>query len=395
MDAQTNKERRLARKAAKAEAAAAERPEAPKRKDPETEEEPALTNKEQRLARKAAKKAEAEQPTEEQPAEAEGDSAPLSHKEQRKRRKLEKQGGSVPPPAAPRARTRSEFSVWVGNMSFRTTSEDLRAWLEEHGVEGISRIHMPQGARRDEHNKGYAYVDLPSADAVSRAVALSETHVGGRPLLIKDGSDFRGRPGLDAAAASADGKTGLTKTAQKILHAQRHPAGPTLFMGNLSFETTEDEIRLLFEGNAERRHMQAHDGDEPAPGAGIRRIRMGTFEDSGKCKGFAFVDFDSAHHATAALIEPRNQRLLGRELVLQFAGIDAIRRGASRDLLPDYVPGRRRRRGGGEKAGEAGGEDTQPPPTAPARARPGAANAAAPRQTYAIVPSSGTRVTFE
>lgn len=297
----TNKEERLARKAAKAERKEAK---AQKRKEREPEEEGAqngapdgahdaeahMTNKEKRLARKAAKQAESDAPAHlEEPAEA-NEGPVLSHKDQRKRRKMEKRPREAVPER--RAPARSEFAVWIGNLSFRTTSDDLRAWLEENGVVGISRINMPAGPRRDEHNKGFAYVDLPSADAITHATSLSESFLGGRRLLIKDGSDFRGRPGLDTTAVTGDNKSGLTKSAQKILHAQKNPAGPTLFMGNLSFETTEDEIRLLFEGAAEWRQSQARDAGEetPATGAGIRRIRMGTFEDTGKCKGCVYAD---------------------------------------------------------------------------------------------------------
>lgn len=151
---------------------------------------------------------------------------------------------------------------------------------------------------------------------------------------------------------------------------------------------------------------------------------------------FAFVDFETVTHATQALIEPRNGRLLGRALQLEFAGVDAVRRGASRDLLPDYVPTtRRRRRAGDDARGDAngvGGDAAGTPSTHPApaedgpaawperdraalpkqqqaaparrsqgkaragvRLRPGAANAQAPRQQYAIRPSEGKRTTFD
>lgn len=224
---------------------------------------------------------------------------PLSHKERRKRRKMEKlavlHGDDAParPPARPQ---RSPFSVWIGNLAFSTSTDDLRAWLREHHIEGVSRVHMTPGARRGEHNKGYvsatdtsfAYVDLPSQDVVEACVALSEESLGGRRLLIKSGTDFRGRPGLDATAAelggSAGGRTGLTKTAQRILRAQKNPPAPTLFMGNLSFETKEQDIRTLLENSARSRVAEAEEG-APPPSAGIRKIRMGTFEDSGKCKG--------------------------------------------------------------------------------------------------------------
>lgn len=229
----------------------------------------------------------------------------------------------------------------------------------------------------------FAYVDLPSKDAVDLAVGLSEDHLDGRRLLIKSSSDYRGRPAIDptmaalagagsnaasvaatsSAAAQASqeasapshiggGKTGLTKTAQKILRAQRNPAAPTLFVGNLSFNSDEEGLRELFEASAKARDAwkkaekgekkkakkvekkkgkkgkkgkkaesgsdsdsdsdgsssssseeEAESSDEDSDedesseeeegedekdtvrGAGIRKIRMGTFEDSGKCKG--------------------------------------------------------------------------------------------------------------
>ncbi len=143
----------------------------------------------------------------------------ISHKEQRKRRKLEKQqqreggasstkpstsasnstGGSAAAMSAAAPR-RSQYSVWVGNLSFRTSSERLqqfiesradlealgvdpgtaatsanaavlgmRQWGKDAGADGsgsgsegpsalgpgcVSRIHMPRGAKKGEHNKG-------------------------------------------------------------------------------------------------------------------------------------------------------------------------------------------------------------------------------------------------
>jgi len=234
---------------------------------------------------------------------ADDEETPLSHKEQRKRRKLEKRAAGSAEHAeeeeeAPKRPQRSPYCLWVGNLSFRTTAEELQDFLSENGVSGISRVHMPKGARRGEDNRGFAYVDVPSPEQVGVGVGLSESTLNGRQLLIKDGSDFRGRPGLDPSLAvlgargTAGGKTGLSKTAQKILMAQKHPAGPTLFFGNLSFETTEEEIQYLLDDAAQRRHLEAarEKGEELAPEeaatAGIKRIRMGAFEDTGKCKGY-------------------------------------------------------------------------------------------------------------
>ena len=126
------------------------------------------------------------------------------------------------------------------------------------------------------------------------------THTDTIPL---PGDDFNGRPApsadADTGASAKPNLSGHTKTAQKILRAQKHPAGPTLFLGNLGFETTEQSIRQLFDshrakppakpqpgaGDPDSDAEESADADADATKPWIRKVRMGTFEDSGKCKG--------------------------------------------------------------------------------------------------------------
>lgn len=65
-----------------------------------------------------------------------------------------------------------------------------------------------------------------------------------------------------------------------------------VFVGNLSFDTTREEIEALF-----------------APLGEIADIAIPTDRDSGRPRGFAFVTYASAEHATQAI-----QQLDGREL---------------------------------------------------------------------------------
>ena len=71
-----------------------------------------------------------------------------------------------------------------------------------------------------------------------------------------------------------------------------------MFLGNLGFETTDDSIRQLLEAHRKKptEIPVGDDGDEEEADDSkvksrgkedkwIRKIRMGTFEDSGKCKG--------------------------------------------------------------------------------------------------------------
>ena len=93
-----------------------------------------------------------------------------------------------------------------------------------------------------------------------------------------------------------------SKTAQKILNAQKQPRAPTLFLGNLGFETTDADIveMLSAHRSAAASKKQADNGADSsremakeAPSAQsnswIRKVRMGTFEDSGLCKGYVII----------------------------------------------------------------------------------------------------------
>jgi RNA recognition motif-containing protein len=104
----------------------------------------------------------------------------------------------------------------------------------------------------------FAYVFFASQEQATKAVEKSEQKLEGRSLLIKDSENFERKDGLPA----------VTDAERKVIKKQKNPPCPTLFIGNLSFQTKEEHIREAFEWA----------GD-------IRKVRMATFEDSGKCKG--------------------------------------------------------------------------------------------------------------
>ncbi|KAF8915209.1 hypothetical protein CPB85DRAFT_1294869 [Mucidula mucida] len=373
-------------------------------------------------------------------AEDEGDPV-LSHAEKRRQKKLAKQEKKEERPAKKAkldVTSKRQNSVWVGNLSFKTTEESLRTFFD--GVGEITRINMPLKAATRPGLKGecrgFAYVDFATPDAKATAISLSERPLLGRKLLIKDGDDFTGRPAVAAVEGADDNKPTApkthSKTAQKILREQKQPPAPTLFLGNLGFETTEDSIRQLFEAH---RHPKKKEGDEESKEVWLRKVRMGTFEDSGACKGFAFVDFASTEHATSALINIKNHFLDGRKLKVEYASADAVRRGQPKppktegisegrprgqnktrrpprshevvqadqdkdagDVSPKAISQDRRdrdttstRRGGGASAGGFGKNPRNRP-------RPGAALALAQRQSAAIVTTASTtnskKITF-
>lgn len=126
---------------------------------------------------------------------------------------------------------------------------------------------------------------------------------------------------------------------------------------------------------------------------------------------FAFLDFRTPQLATAALTDPRNFSIDGRDLKLEFASADAVRRSG---LQPKPEGGKGKGKGGGprqhkKRDGEAQveveeGEDDQPATKRTKytkegsgkhhRLRPGAALAGAPREQPSIVPSEGKKIKF-
>jgi len=185
---------------------------------------------------------------------------------------------------------RSEFGIWIGNLPFSATKESLRQFMEDQGdIDGkaIVRLHMPvppvdKNDRRPmkPQNKGFAYVDFTSQTDLDAALALSEKLMTGRRVLIKNAKSFEGRPEKAVGAAADSGAAGGIKPAGR---GEKEPA-KRIFVGNLSFDVTRDDLDEHFSLAGE-----------------IEDIHMATFEDSGKCKGFAWVRFKEVEAAEAAV----------------------------------------------------------------------------------------------
>ncbi|KAF8760311.1 RNA recognition motif [Rhizoctonia solani] len=308
---------------------------------------------------------------------------------------------------------------------FKTTESQLKSFFADAGE--VSRIHMPkkidvgQGRGMRGENRGFAYVDFTTPEAQTIAITLSEKNLDGRRLLIKKGDDFAGRPSVPKTEGGSAGEeeekapakptpNTHSKTAQKILAAQKQPAAQTLFMGNLPFETKEDDIRQMIEGHGLPSDLEEQfkkDGAAKNPGGKpqrwLKKIRMGTFEDSGLCKGWAFLDFLNTAYATAVLVNPRNHHFNGRKLVLEYGSPDAVRRGGGgprpnkRNMekeeakeTPRAAKKRKFAESNAENPDEKEGVESPQRP----KSKGDDTLAMAKKETVAIVPSTGKRTVF-
>jgi len=109
----------------------------------DTPEEPVLSHAERRRRKKEQKLAANLKKEEEEEEEEEGNAT--------KKRKLKDGSAKAVVP------TKRQNSVWIGNMSFKTTQEDLRTFFGEVGE--ITRINMPTkraaGPGLKPENRGY------------------------------------------------------------------------------------------------------------------------------------------------------------------------------------------------------------------------------------------------
>jgi RNA recognition motif-containing protein len=171
---------------------------------------------------------------------------------------------------------RSLHGIWIGNLSFSTTKQELQTFISSDGeypvaeVE-ITRIHLPlstTGDRSRPQNKGFAYVDFSTHQAQQNALQLSEKLLAGRRVLIKSSRDFEGRP----EKSRCNGTDNETAPSKRV------------FVGNLDFDMTKEDLENHFKGCGP-----------------ITSIQIATFEDTGKCKGYAWIDFEDISSAAAAV----------------------------------------------------------------------------------------------
>ncbi|GAM88501.1 hypothetical protein ANO11243_065340 [Dothideomycetidae sp. 11243] len=194
---------------------------------------------------------------------------------------------------------RSEHGIWIGNLAFHITPSALREFLISQGgltADQITRVNLPVTNRPlapfqvrlmktngktdipQYQNKGFAYVDFDSQGALFQALQVTETELEGRRVLVKDAKNFAGRPDKPKPVEGAG--EDVTTTAQ----ADGKPRSKRIFVGNLAFDVTRDDIQTHF-----------------AQAGEVEDVFLASFEDTGKCKGYGWVRFSDEDAAECAV----------------------------------------------------------------------------------------------
>ena len=155
---------------------------------------------------------------------------------------------------------------------------------------------------------------------------MHEKEVDGRPLNV-DFSTPRQKPDANGAGARAN------KFGDK-----RSPPSNILFLGNVSFECSNESIQEIF-----------------AEYGTVTRVSLPTDRDTGSLKGFGYVDFSSQEEATAALEALNGQDIAGRAIRIDYATPRDDNGGGRGGFGGGRGGGRGGRGGFGDRGGRGGG----------------------------------------
>lgn len=219
-------------------------------------------------------------------------------------------------------------NLFVGNLSWNVDEEWLTREFEEFGELAGVRIITDRDSGR---SKGFGYVEFTTAENGAKALeARNGYELDNRALRV----DF-------SMPRNGNGNDGQTPQQRQNDRASRfgdvkNPPSATLFVGNLSFDSTEATLTEYF---------QEH--------GGIKSIRLPTDRETGAYKGFGYIEMDSVEEAQAAFNALQGADVDGRPIRLDFA---APRDNNGGGRGGGFGGGRGGGRGGfGDRGGRGGG----------------------------------------
>jgi len=181
---------------------------------------------------------------------------------------------------SPVKESKAKYEAFVRNLSFQTTQREVEDFFDDCGT--IESVNLVKD--RDGRLKGFGFVKFTNKKGLDNAVAKSGESLGGRDIVVQAATAKEDRP----SGGDRDRRSGGDSTTNSV------------FIGNLSYNTTENSLRDLFEGCGE-----------------IASVRLAKDQD-GRPKGFAHIDFSDNEGAQNA-IRKSGTEVDGRNVRVDFS----------------------------------------------------------------------------
>ncbi|XP_010067372.2 protein gar2 [Eucalyptus grandis] len=168
--------------------------------------------------------------------------------------------------------------VYVGGIPYYSSEDDIRSYLESCGtITEIDCMTFPESGKF----RGIAIISFKTEAAAKRALALDGSDMGGLFLKIQPYKATRATKTSEFAPPIVEGYN-------------------RIYIGNLSWDITEDNVRTFFSG------------------CSISSIRFGMDKETGEFRGYAHVDFSDSLSMGMA-IKLNQQVLCGRPVKIMSA----------------------------------------------------------------------------
>ncbi|KAH7344116.1 hypothetical protein B0J17DRAFT_765239 [Rhizoctonia solani] len=175
-------------------------------------------------------------------------------------------------------------TVFVGRLSWNVDNDWLSTEFAGCGTVVAARVQMDRNTGK---SRGFAYVEFSSPAEAQKAVAeMNGKQIDGREVNVDISQPRQPNP---------------EKRAQVFGDSESQPS-TTLFVGNLSWNSNEDSLWNVF----------GEFGD-------VTHVRVPTDQESGKPKGFGYVEFGDQASATKAFEAMKGKDLDGRTLRLDYS----------------------------------------------------------------------------
>jgi len=194
-------------------------------------------------------------------------------------------------------------TLFVKNLAEDVDVKDLQGVFS-----GSKEIRIPR--KPDGAHKGFAFIEFDTPDAVSAALEEKQgSELNGNSLFLDKmgGGGGRGGRGGDRGGrgfgrgdrGGRGGRGGGGDRGGFQPRTDLEGKTKTLFVKNLPYSIDEDSLKAAF--------------------SGAKDARLPVFEDSGKKKGFGYVEFGSAEEAKSAHAAMSGAQIGGRDVVVDYS----------------------------------------------------------------------------
>lgn len=205
-------------------------------------------------------------------------------------------------PAALTEDERDRRTVFVQQLAARLRTRELKEFFEKVGEVNEAQIVKDRISQR---SKGVGYVEFKSEDSVAQALQLTGQKLLGIPVIVQVTEAEKNRQARNPDSSGS--------------HPNSIPFH-RLYVGNIHFNVTEQDLQAVFEPFGELEFVQLQK------------------DDSGRSRGYGFVQFRDATQAREALEKMNGFDLAGRPIRVGL-GNDKFTPESTANLL-QKLPGR-------------------------------------------------------